>query len=188
MHCLERLYLSHNEFEEISRNITELSHLTTLDLSHNHIQYLPLTMSWTNSRMSKLSLAYNNLTTLTHALEEEQTYSRSGSHAINKEKEGERRNRGFTTFTYVLLTICMIACTACVYNVIHMCSSHFTTCTMQFTFYYMYCVCISITHVTYLCVHVFMHWYVLYLLFCCPYNFLCDIESSLCSICIYSIY
>ena len=144
MHCLERLYLSHNEFEEISRNITELSHLTTLDLSHNHIQYLPLTMSWTNSRMSKLSLAYNNLTTLTHALEEEQTYSRSGSHAINKEKEGERRNRGFTTFTYVLLTICMIACTACVSHV-------------QFTcIYYMYyCVCISVTHVTYLCVCIY---------------------------------
>lgn len=145
MHCLERLYLSHNEFEEISRNITELSHLTTLDLSHNHIQYLPLTMSWTNSRMSKLSLAYNNLTTLTHALEEEQTYSRSGSHAINKEKEGERRNRGFTTFTYVLLTICMIACTACVYNVIHMCSSHFTTCT----------VCVLVLHMLHTCVCIY---------------------------------
>lgn len=148
MHCLERLYLSHNEFEEISRNITELSHLTTLDLSHNHIQYLPLTMSWTNSRMSKLSLAYNNLTTLTHALEEEQTYSRSGSHAINKEKEGERRNRGFTTFTYVhvLLNICMIACTACVYNVIHMCSSHFTTCTT---------VCVLVLHMLHTCVCIY---------------------------------
>lgn len=27
---------------------------------------------------------------------------------------------------------------------------------MQFTFYYMYCVCISITHVTYLCVYLYI--------------------------------
>lgn len=78
MHCLERLYLSHNELDEISRNITELAHLTTLDLSHNRICTLPPTSAWTNTKMNRISLAHNNLATLTHQSEEEQTYTRSG--------------------------------------------------------------------------------------------------------------
>ena len=41
MHSLERLLLSRNNFSEISRNITELSHLSVLDLSHNNITTLP---------------------------------------------------------------------------------------------------------------------------------------------------
>ena len=41
MHSLERLHLAHNRFSQISRNITELTHLTVLDLSHNHISSLP---------------------------------------------------------------------------------------------------------------------------------------------------
>lgn len=41
MHSLERLHLSHNRFVEISRNVTELNHLTVLDLSYNNITHLP---------------------------------------------------------------------------------------------------------------------------------------------------
>ena len=103
MHCLERLYLTHNEFEEISRNITELVHLTTLDLSHNHISHLPPTKAWTNTRMNKLSLAFNNLMTITHQTEEDQTYTRSGA---RPRTEGERRGRSSTAFaTYVFLHV-----------------------------------------------------------------------------------
>lgn len=94
MHCLERLYLSHNEIDEISRNITELSHLTTLDLSHNHIHHLPPTKSWSNSRMTKLSLAYNQMVTLTHLNEEDQTYTRTGTRPLKD--DGKRR--GTTVF------------------------------------------------------------------------------------------
>ena len=109
MHCLERLYLTHNEFEEISRNITELVHLTTLDLSHNHISHLPPTKAWTNTRMNKLSLAFNNLMTITHQTEEDQTYTRSGA---RPRTEGERRGRSSTAFaTYVFLHVHFI-CTS----------------------------------------------------------------------------
>lgn len=66
MHSLERLYLSHNRLTEISRNITELNNLTTLDLSNNVIKYLPLTSDWTGSRLSKLNVSFNQLTTLSH--------------------------------------------------------------------------------------------------------------------------
>ena len=97
MHCLERLYLSHNEIEEISRNITELSHLTTLDLSHNHIRYLPLTKAWSNNRMNKLSLAYNQLTTLTHNSEDDQTYTRTGTRPVSKDSDRNRARSRFTT-------------------------------------------------------------------------------------------
>lgn len=73
MHSLERLVLSHNMFSEISRSITELTHLTLLDLSHNKIKVLPPTNSWTGNRMNKLNLSYNLLSVLSHHLEEEQT-------------------------------------------------------------------------------------------------------------------
>ena len=66
MHSLERLYLSHNRFMEISRNITELAYLTTLDLSYNKIKELPLTSDWTGSRLNKLNLSFNQLTRLSH--------------------------------------------------------------------------------------------------------------------------
>lgn len=93
MHCLERLYLSHNEFEEISRNITELAHLTTLDLSHNKIKQLPPTNSWTNTKMNRISLAYNELAVLTHKTEEEQTYTKSGGSRHNATATNSDRSR-----------------------------------------------------------------------------------------------
>ncbi len=66
MHSLERLYLSQNKLTEISRNLTELTALTTLDLSYNMIKYLPPTSDWTGSRLSKLNLSFNQLTKLSH--------------------------------------------------------------------------------------------------------------------------
>ena len=72
MHSLERLYLSHNKLTEISRNLTELTYLTTLDLSYNMIKYLPLTGDWTGSRLSKINLSYNQLTQISHDQENQQ--------------------------------------------------------------------------------------------------------------------
>ena len=72
MHSLERLYLSHNKFTEISRNLTELNYLTTLDLSYNMIKYLPPTADWTGARLSKLNLSFNQLTRLSHDQETQQ--------------------------------------------------------------------------------------------------------------------
>eukprot|EP00731_Ephydatia_muelleri_P016582 Em0009g1006a len=66
MHTLERLYLSKNQLKEISRSITELSHITVLDLSSNQIQTLPPTNSWTGTRLNKLNLSHNQLVLLTH--------------------------------------------------------------------------------------------------------------------------
>ena len=65
MHSLERLILSHNSITEISRNITELNHLTLLDLSHNRIKTLPPTSAWSGNRLNKLNLSFNQLTRLT---------------------------------------------------------------------------------------------------------------------------
>ena len=72
MHSLERLYFSHNKVSEISRNLTELNYLTTLDLSYNMIKNLPPTADWTGSRLSKLNLSFNQLTRLSHDQEEQQ--------------------------------------------------------------------------------------------------------------------
>lgn len=72
MHSLERLYLSHNKLTEITRNLTELNSLTTLDLSNNMIKYLPVTKDWTGSRLSKLNLSSNMLSTLSHDKEKQQ--------------------------------------------------------------------------------------------------------------------
>lgn len=72
MHSLERLYLSHNKLAEISRNITELNYLTTLDLSNNMIKYLPPTKDWTGSKTSRVNLSYNQLTALSHDPEKQQ--------------------------------------------------------------------------------------------------------------------
>lgn len=72
MHSLERLYLSHNKLTEISRNLTELTYITTLDLSYNMIKYLPPTEDWTGSRLSKINLSYNQLTQISHDQENQQ--------------------------------------------------------------------------------------------------------------------
>lgn len=72
MHSLERLYFSHNKVTEISRNLTELNYLTTLDLSYNMIKHLPPTADWTGSRLSKLNLSFNKLTMLSHDQEAQQ--------------------------------------------------------------------------------------------------------------------
>ena len=79
MQSLERLYLSHNNITEISRNVTELTHLTTLDLSHNQIKFLPPTKLWTGNRLNKLNLGYNNLSVLSHRPEEEQSGAKAAS-------------------------------------------------------------------------------------------------------------
>ena len=75
MHCLERLYLSNNLFASISRNITELSDLTILDLAHNKIEILPPSTHWTGCRLNKLDLSYNKLATLTNAEQQQQASS-----------------------------------------------------------------------------------------------------------------
>ena len=77
MHSLERLYLAYNKISEISRNITELTHLTVLDLSHNKIRFLPPTSFWTGNRMNKLNLSFNLLTVLSHKSEEEQSSAKT---------------------------------------------------------------------------------------------------------------
>ena len=77
MHSLERLYLAYNQISEISRNITELTHLTVLDLSHNKIRFLPPTSFWTGNRMNKLNLSFNLLTVLSHKSEEEQSSAKT---------------------------------------------------------------------------------------------------------------
>lgn len=69
---MERLYLSHNKLVEISRNLTELTYLTVLDLSYNMIKYLPPTSDWTGSRVSKLNLSFNQLSRLSHDEENQQ--------------------------------------------------------------------------------------------------------------------
>ena len=73
MHSLERLYLSHNTLTEISRSITDLTHISTLDLSYNKIKYLPPTSWWTANRVNKLNLSHNLLSVLSHHPEEEQS-------------------------------------------------------------------------------------------------------------------
>eukprot|EP00731_Ephydatia_muelleri_P016587 Em0009g1011a len=65
MHTLERLYLSKNQLKEISRSITELSHITVLDLSSNQIQTLPPTNLDGNQTEQTEPIA-NQLVLLTH--------------------------------------------------------------------------------------------------------------------------
>lgn len=95
MHSLERLYLSYNKLSEISRNLTELNYLTSLDVSNNMIKYLPPTKDWTGSRLSKLNLSYNQLSKLSHdpdkqqkSVQEQQPQPQSGAgrhpSAVNK--------------------------------------------------------------------------------------------------------
>ena len=97
MHSLERLYLSHNEFSELSRNITELTHLTTLDVSHNRIASLPPTSAWTNTKMNRISLAYNNIATLTHKSMDDQTYTKSGGVRHNPSSNRRRTTSAWNT-------------------------------------------------------------------------------------------
>ena len=73
---LERLFLSHNNISEVSQNITELSHLTILDLSHNKIRTLPLTSIWSGNRLNKLNLSFNQLSMLTNQPEAKATGSK----------------------------------------------------------------------------------------------------------------
>ena len=65
MNTLEKLDLSNNRITKISKNITQLSHLTSLDLSGNMIETLPPTSYWTGSRLKVLDLSNNRLTSLT---------------------------------------------------------------------------------------------------------------------------
>ena len=63
---LEHLYLAHNNIDAISTNITELTRLNVLNLSHNKIASLPTTCSWTCDRLTRLDLSHNDLTVISH--------------------------------------------------------------------------------------------------------------------------
>jgi leucine-rich repeat kinase 1 len=89
MHSLERLHLAHNRFSQISRNITELTHLTVLDLSHNHISSLPPTSWWSVSRLMKLQLNHNRLEVLSHKNDQEKERTAA---------DNDRRSTAFRVF------------------------------------------------------------------------------------------
>jgi len=63
---LEKLFLSHNLVAEISPNISQLTQLTNLDLSHNYIHILPHTDAWNCSRLVKLNLSHNKLVAISY--------------------------------------------------------------------------------------------------------------------------
>ena len=63
---LEKLILSHNLIAEISTNMTQLTQLTALDVSHNHIHILPHTDAWNCGRLVKLNLSHNKLVSISH--------------------------------------------------------------------------------------------------------------------------
>ena len=98
MHSLERLYLSHNDIVELTRSMTELSHLTVLDLAHNKIKFLPLTSHWTGSRINKLNLSYNLLCLLSHKSEQEQSGAKMAAAAAT----GAANRHASTVKAYVL--------------------------------------------------------------------------------------
>lgn len=63
---LEKLFLSHNLIAEISNNMTQLTQLTALDVSHNHVHIMPHTDAWNCGRLVKLNLSYNRLVSISH--------------------------------------------------------------------------------------------------------------------------
>ena len=80
---MERLFLAHNQIVDVSQNITELSHLTTLDLSHNRIRNLPPTSFWSGNRLNKLNLSFNQLNMLTHLPESKAAASGRGTTPVD---------------------------------------------------------------------------------------------------------
>lgn len=79
---LEKLLLSHNLISEISSNMTQLTQLTMLDVSHNHIHILPHTDIWNCGRLLKLNLSHNKLVSISHQ-ERSNTLSAGGAAATN---------------------------------------------------------------------------------------------------------
>ena len=63
---LEKLSLSHNLITEISTNMSQLTQLTSLDVSHNHIHVLPHMDAWNCGRLVKLNLSHNKLVSISH--------------------------------------------------------------------------------------------------------------------------
>ena len=73
---MEHLYLAHNCIEIIAPNITELTRLNVLNLSHNRIASLPATSSWTCDRLTRLALGHNDLTVISHRAMVDQHFPR----------------------------------------------------------------------------------------------------------------
>lgn len=80
---LEKLSLSHNLIAEISTNMSQLTQLTSLDVSHNHIHILPHTDAWNCGRLVKLNLSHNKLVSITH--QERSTSVSQTTNTHNKE-------------------------------------------------------------------------------------------------------
>ena len=80
---LEKLSLAHNLVAEISTNMSQLTQLTSLDVSHNHIHILPHTDAWNCGRLVKLNLSHNKLVSISH--EERSTSVSQTTNTHNKE-------------------------------------------------------------------------------------------------------
>ncbi|XP_075064928.1 leucine-rich repeat serine/threonine-protein kinase 2 isoform X2 [Mixophyes fleayi] len=58
------LRLSHNKFTNIPREVLQLSHLRTIDLSNNHIDSLPGPLEWASLNLREIILNYNQISIL----------------------------------------------------------------------------------------------------------------------------
>ncbi|KAM9311733.1 leucine-rich repeat serine/threonine-protein kinase 2 [Gastrophryne carolinensis] len=56
--------LSHNEFKAVPKEILQLPHLRTVDLSNNHIQSLPCPLEWVSLNLREVILNYNQICVL----------------------------------------------------------------------------------------------------------------------------
>ncbi|XP_018408020.1 PREDICTED: leucine-rich repeat serine/threonine-protein kinase 2 [Nanorana parkeri] len=61
---LTTLRLSHNTFKVVHKEILQLSHLRTVDLSNNHIETLPGPLEWASLNLREVILNYNQISIL----------------------------------------------------------------------------------------------------------------------------
>ena len=85
---MEHLYLAHNKIDAISTNITELTRLNVLNLSHNKIASLPATSSWTCDRLTRLDLSHNALTVISHRAMVDQHFPKQTSDSHSRKGGG----------------------------------------------------------------------------------------------------